>query len=415
MMPDAGAQSTSLVGPVSDTPDPEDSDAFERRARAFLSEQAGRFAEGDAGRSEGLSIIADSTPEEEARTVVRARAWRRTLFENGFGWIDGPRAYGGGGRSRADAERFQAMQDELGFPDQSCFLVGLSIVAPAIVVHGSAEQKQKYLPGLFSGSLFACQLFSEPGNGSDLAGITTAAERDGDRWIVNGQKVWNSGAQFSDIGLLLARTDRSVPKHRGLTMFLIDMRQPGVEVRPLRQMTGGAHFNEVFLTDAVIPDDDRLAKPGEGWRVAITTLMSEREAVGASRETPPREVVDHLVATVREHGARPALRDDVVRAVVLGRVLEMTSDRLGALAGSKPGPEMSILKLMRNDFLATAVDAGCAIVGPGATAGLAPQGLSKWGRARLALPGLRIAGGTDEIQRNILSERVLGLPRDPKP
>lgn len=389
--------------------------SFEEGARAFLAARAKPRTH--VAGSEELSVLSDGSAEEEARDIARARAWRRELFDAGYGWIDGPTAYGGAGLGVEEARLFRQVEAEFDVPDQGSFIVGLGIVAPAVLVHGTEEQKELFLRALFRADQFACQLFSEPSNGSDLAGIQTRAERDGDEWHVNGQKVWNSGAQFAEVGLLLARTDPEAPKHQGLTMFLIDMHQPGVEVRPLRQMTGGAHFNEVFLTDARVPDARRLGGVGDGWRVAITTLMSEREAVGASNETPPSEMVDRLIQLLAEHESPSAAeaarrRDDVARAAVLSRVLDLTNQRLIEAAHGHPGPEMSITKLLRNQFLAAAVDTGCAIAGAAAVADADP-GRYAWGRARLGLPGLRIAGGTDEIQRNILSERVLGLPREP--
>lgn len=398
-------------------------EGFFEAAKAFLARNAkakaavGRerlFGEGD----DTVPIIADTDQETEAVAIDAARAWRRTLFDHGFGWIDGPAEYGGARLGRDEAAMFRRLEREFDVPDQGCFLVGLSIVAPAIAAHGTPKQKDLFLRGLFRGDLFACQLFSEPGNGSDLAGVATKAVRDGDEWVVTGQKVWNSYAQYADIGLLLARTDTSVAKHQGLTMFLIDMHQPGVEVRPLRQMTGGAHFNEVFLSDARVPDSWRLGGEGDGWRVAITTLMSEREAVGAGDEVPAEDLVRRLVDLWRSTPtASPAdtgrRRADVAEVVVLARVLELTNRRLGSAPGGRPGPEMSVTKLLRNQFLARLVDAACAIAGPAAIADSGAWGRYAWGRARLSLPGLRIAGGTDEIQRNILSERVLGLPREP--
>ena len=398
---------------------------FEPEARAFLAAHASPksrsrtapvFGEGN----DSVPIISDISQEEEAAAIQAARAWRRTLFDSGYGWIDGPPEYGGAGLGRDEALLFRNLEKDFDVPDQGSFLVGLAIVAPAIAVHGTPEQKDFFLKALYRGDLFACQLFSEPGNGSDLAGIGTRAVRDGDEWVVTGQKVWNSYAQFSDVGLLLARTDPTAPKHQGLTMFLIDMHQPGVEVRPLRQMTGGAHFNEVFLSEARIPDSRRLGGVGEGWRVAITTLMSEREAVGAGDEVPPGELVARLVQLHQHTPAassaeRERRRVAVVQTAVIARVLELTNERLIAAAGGHPGPEMSVTKLLRNQFLARLADTACAIAGPAAIADSGAWGRYTWGRARLSLPGLRIAGGTDEIQRNILSERVLGLPRDPSP
>lgn len=394
---------------------------FETRATRFLSakarlrsQQSRRFGEGP----DAVPVISDATQEEEAEAINAAREWRRVLFDNGYGWIDGPPEYGGAGLGPEEAALFRVLEKSYDVPDQSCFLVGLYIVAPAIAAHGTAEQKERYLRGLYRGDIFACQLFSEPGHGSDLAGITCRAIRDGDEWVVDGQKVWSSFAQYSDVGLLLARTDPAAPKHQGLTMFLIDMHQPGVDVRPLTQMTGGAHFNEVFLTAARVPDSQRLGPTGEGWRVAITTLMSEREAVGASREVPPSELVERLVQ-LHCHAPAPTAaeaerrRAEIAEVMVLGRVLELTNQRMIAAAAGNPGPELSVTKLLRNRFLAALVDTACRVAGPEAVANSGMWGRYCWGRALLSLPGLRIAGGTDEIQRNILGERVLGLPREP--
>ena len=219
----------------------DDTSEFAVGARAFLaghaplrSQLSREFGEGP----DAVPVISDNTAEEEALAIGRARDWRRTLFDSGYGWVDGPTEYGGSGLGIDEADLFRHLEAEYDVPDQGCFVVGLSIVAPAIAAHGTPEQKERFLKGLFRADQFACQLFSEPGNGSDLAGISTRAVRDGDEWVINGQKVWNSYAQYSDVGLLLARTDASAEKHRGLTMFLIDMHQPGVDVRPLRQMTG---------------------------------------------------------------------------------------------------------------------------------------------------------------------------------
>jgi acyl-CoA dehydrogenase len=400
-----------------------DPSTFEEQARRFLSERAARrpATSRDFGAGpDTVPLISDASQDEEAASIKAAREWRRVLFDHGFGWIDGPPEYGGAGLSPTEAARFREIEAEYEVPDQDCFLVGLYIVAPAITAHGTPGQKEKYLKGLFRGDLFACQLFSEPGHGSDLAGIATRAEPDGDEWVINGQKVWNSFAQHSDVGLLLARTDPSAPKHQGLTMYLLDMDQAGVDVRPLRQMTGGAHFNEVFISDGRVPDSQRLGGAGDGWRVAITTLMSEREAVGAGREIPPGDLVDRLVQLHRHTEATsPAegalRRAEIAEVAVLGRVLELTNQRMIQAAAGHPGPEMSVTKLLRNHFLAALADTACRVAGPASVADTGSWGRYSWGRARLSLPGLRIAGGTDEIQRNILGERVLGLPREPAP
>jgi acyl-CoA dehydrogenase len=402
-------------------------DASESAIRRFLAEHAalrvaasGGAEVGGRREQESLEILSEATQEEERDLITQARAWRRTVFDAGYGWLDGPRELGGAGLGREATSRYRRLERDYDVPDQSPFIVGLSIVAPAILAHGTPAQKATYLPGLYSGDLFACQLFSEPGHGSDLAGIETYAVQDGQQWVVRGQKVWTSYAQYSNVGLLLARTDRDAPRHRNLTMFLIDMDQPGVEVRPLPQMTGGAHFNEVFLSDAVVSDHRRLGEVGSGWRVAVTTLLSEREAVGSGDESPAMALADRLIdlyhrAQPTPSAVRQQQRHAVAEAAVLAWVLDLTSERLSSSAGGHPGPEMSVTKLLRNRFLDVLVNTGCAIAGPSAAADSGLWGTYVWGRARLATPGLRLAGGTDEIQRNILGERVLGLPRDPEP
>jgi len=263
----------------------------------------------------------------------------------------------------------------------------------------------------------ACQLFSEPSAGSDLANVSAPAIRDGDGWVVSGQKVWTSGAQYSDIGLLLAKSDRSVPNHQALTMFLLDMHAEGVDVRPLRQMTGAAHFNEVFLENVRIPDTHRLGAPGEGWRVTRTTLMNERASLGptGSNAALGYMSLDRLSGLVRHfgRGGDAAVRDELAQIAILGRVADLTTRRFVAQtpAGGIPGPEMSACKLLRTELVARTVALVTRILGPALAADTGDWGTYAWATYVLGAPGMRIGGGTDEIMRNILAERVLALPR----
>jgi alkylation response protein AidB-like acyl-CoA dehydrogenase len=328
--------------------------------------------------------------------------------------------------------------------------VGPYLAAPTLFVHGTEDQKQRFLPGIATGREIWCQLFSEPGSGSDLASLSTRAVRDGDEWIVNGQKVWNTGAQYADWAILVARTDPDQPKHKGLTYFLIDMRQEGIEVRPLTEMSGDATFNEVFLSDARIPAENQLGGLGEGWRVTMTTLMHERDsenpaagAGGAFLGRPDleatvaetvtratREVEDglglsmqggifnRLVALGREFGAAadPVARQELMEIYIMREVLRFTGLRIKATfeAGGQPGAESSTGKLMQSEIGRRIRDLAWRIEGPhGQLVGNdAPDGgiMQKYG---LFTPAMSIAGGTDEIQRNIIGERVLGLPKEP--
>ena len=251
-----------------------------------------------------ISAIGGSSDEPEE--LARAQAWRALLFDDGYGWLSGPTEYGGGGYDVAYEDRFAQVLDEFDTPDQGIFSVARGMVAPAVQEHGSAELKARYLRRIHRGELICAQLLSEPEAGSDLGGLKTRAVRDGDEWVVNGQKVWSSNAHVAQIGQLLARTDPDAPKHRGISMFLLDLDTPGVEVRPLRQMNGEAHFNEIFLSDVRVPHANMVGDPGGGWRAVITTLMNERHVVATGNGSRP-EFVEKLFALAR-HRASPATR-----------------------------------------------------------------------------------------------------------
>ncbi len=269
---------------------------------------------------------------------------------------------------------------------------------------------------MYRGDTVACQLFSEPGAGSDLASLQTRAVRDGEEWLVSGQKVWTSGAQYSDIGEIIARTDPDLPKHKGLTGFIVDMRAPGVEIRPLRQMTGGASFNEVFFNEVRVPDDHRLGDVNNGWNVALTTLMNERAAIGAGG-MGGSGLVTRAIEMAKAFGlaADPLTRQALADLVVRSRVNQYTNQRAldRIRAGQTPGPELSIAKLAGTDLSARLADFVGGVLGAKLTADTGEWGTYAWSQLVLGTPGMRIAGGSDEVMRNIIGERVLGLPKDP--
>jgi acyl-CoA dehydrogenase len=298
-------------------------------------------------------------------------------------------------------------------------VIGLGMIGPTILAHGQPQIKQMYLPAMYSGQVIACQLFSEPGAGSDLASLSTRAERDGDGWVLNGQKVWTSIAQHADVGMALCRSNPDQPKHRGITAFIVDMRAPGVEVRPLRQMSGGSDFNEVFLTDVCVPDDHRLGGVNDGWRVALTTLMNERATVGGEGAGPAARVLalPFLTALVRENGR---LDDRATRRQLAALHADMMATEYlnhqavrRMRAGEQPGPEASVSKVMYGQNLTRGAHFAAEVVGPRLTADTGEWGTFSWSELLLSTPALRILGGTEEIMKNILAERVLGLPKEP--
>ncbi|HEX5615877.1 MAG TPA: acyl-CoA dehydrogenase family protein, partial [Acidimicrobiia bacterium] len=389
--------------------------------RAFLDEHAEpkreeRFAWGQG--SDRIGVLDEKSAEEEAREIADAKAWRARLFDAGFAWITGPVEYGGRGLTAAHDRAYRELEAEYRVPSQSPFGIGLGMVAPTILAHGIDEVKSTYLAKMWRGDIIGCQLFSEPIAGSDLAGIQTRAERDGDEWILTGQKVWTSGAQYSDIGEIITRTSPDKPKHKGLTMFLIDMHAPGIEVRPLRQMTGGASFNEVFLTEVRVPDSHRLGDVDEGWTVALTTLMNERASIGGGGVGAASTGATRLVELARRMGVGddPVIRQRITDLYVRSTVSRYNNLRAMAKirAGQLPGPEMSVAKLALTQNMARTASLVADILGPRLVADTGEWGTYAWAEFVLGVPGMRIAGGTDEVMRNILGERVLGLPKEPQ-
>jgi alkylation response protein AidB-like acyl-CoA dehydrogenase len=292
------------------------------------------------------------------------------------------------------------------------------MVAPTILAHAIPEVRSRYLRPLYRGDLVACQLFSEPVAGSDLAGIQTRAVRDGDEWVISGQKVWTSGAQLSDIGEIITRTSPDKPKHKGLTMFVVDMHAAGVEVRPLRQMTGGASFNEVFFDEVRVADTHRLGDVDEGWTVALTTLMNERAAIGAGGSGFGSIGFHRFAEMARHFGVADdaIVRQQLADVYVHLQVARFTNLRAMARikAGQLPGPEMSIAKLAGTLNMQRIAAVLVPILGPRLVADTGEWGAYAWAEYVLGIPGGRIAGGTDEVMRNIVGERVLGLPKEPR-
>jgi alkylation response protein AidB-like acyl-CoA dehydrogenase len=368
-------------------------------------------------------LLAELPPSETDPVTFLGRQ-----FDLGLAWVHFPEGHGGLGLSPKLQRTINETLWAAGAPHAAARnAIGHGMGAPTVVTHGSESQKRRYLRPLFTNEEIWCQLFSEPGAGSDVAGLATRAVRDGDEWVVNGQKVWTTLAHVARFGMLVARTDPQAPKHKGLTYFVVDMHAPGVEVRPLFQITGEAEFNEVYFTDVHIPDAERMGEVGEGWRVSLTTLMNERVAIGG--QIPPRgagfagELVKIWRATEPHEGPTAAAdRDRVMQLWIRAEVLRLTNIRAGQQrAKGTPGPEGSIGKLAMAELNKDI--ASCAIDLLGAEGMLFPAGYpmersrrtAMWTSAPQAFLRTRansIEGGTTEIMKNILAERVLGLPGD---
>jgi alkylation response protein AidB-like acyl-CoA dehydrogenase len=381
--------------------------------------------------------------------TLRLGEWWELLAGAGWAFPSWPEGMGGRGLPSAASKASIRARREVGaFGPPSG--IATFLTAPTLLHYGTEEQKRRFMPGIVTGRDIWCQLFSEPGSGSDMASLSTRADLDGEEWVVNGQKVWNSGAQYAKYGILIARTDPDLPKHRGMTYFLIDMEQEGVDVRPLREMTGDAAFNEVFFNNARIADADRLGERGEGWRVAMTTLSHERDpenegsaggggaafgridldltveeyrrqmaetvdgfSLAMSGEAGP--MLDHLV---REFGADedPVMRQDLVRLWSMRRAARLSGQRAAAAAkaGGQPGPEVSTLKLLGSTIARRTRDLGLETMGAdGMLWGDDAPERGLFHAYGTFTPALSIAGGSDEVQHNIIGERVLGLPREP--
>ena len=376
-------------------------------------------------REEASSWLAENAPTDDAFRALspleQAKVWQKRKYDAGWACIGWAPDFGGRGASAIEEVIWRQEESQYDLP-ANFFLIGQGMIGPTLMAWASDEDKARFLPQLASGEEVWCQLFSEPAGGSDLAALRTRAERDGDDWVINGQKIWTSGAHYSDYGVIVVRTDPTVPKHKGLSYFYIDMKAPGVEIKPIKQLTGDSDFNEVYFTDVRVSDSQRLGEVGQGWQVSLTTLMNERAAIGGSFGQMDVSLAMSVAAEVEIDG-RPALEDAAVRAriadwYVQEAGLKYTGYRsLTALSrGALPGPENSIGKLVgapkmqaMSSYLMDLLGASGAIVDEALAA---KAGIIQ--RAYMEAPGLRIAGGTDEIMANIIAERVLGLPQEPR-
>ena len=368
-----------------------------------------------AWRQECRSWIAEAlvAVDTEADAIARAKAWQAAKFDAGLAKITWEPEFGG--REGTAVEQIVFNQEEAAQKTPAdLFTIGLNFVGPTIRAHGTPEQKERYLRPLLRGDTVWCQMFSEPDAGSDSAGLAMTAVRDGDEWVLNGQKVWTSHAHFADFGEVLCRTNPDAPKHRGITAFVIDLRAPGVTVRPLRQMTGTSEFNEIFFDDVRVPHADVIGEVDDGWNVAVTTLMNERSSIGggsAGTSTLPARLAD----LARRHGTFDAVaRDRIVDIWIQGELARFLRLRTltAALHGRRPGPEGSVAKLGTTKLNVEAAQLGVDLLGP---AGLLSEGEDvRWVRKFLWSPAHRIGGGTDEVNRNIVAERALGLPGEPR-
>ena len=375
----------------------------------------------DADEQRVVALVEELLAEHPPATTPEQQ-FLEAQYDKGLAWVHFPEGQGGLGVSpKLQRVVIQAVAAAGGPIGGAKNPIGYGMCAPAVQVHGTDEQKELLRP-LFSNEHVWCQMFSEPGAGSDVASLAMKAERDGDEWIVNGQKVWTTLAHISSYGLVIARTDPDVPKHRGITAFIVDMHAPGVEVRPLRQMTGEAEFNEVYLTDVRIPDSMRVDEPGRGWAVSITTLMNERVSIGGG--TPPKGSgpIGQLVDTWHKYGSDDAVqRDAVTQLWVQAEVNRLTNIRAAQLrTAGTPGPEGSVAKLAMAELNKAIYSLALDLMGP---EGMLYDSFD-FVRPRHALftddmhknflraRANSIEGGTSEVQRNIIGERVLGLPGD---
>ena len=352
---------------------------------------------------------AGTSPDDEDAQYEWRRDWQRKLHEGGWAGVHWPTEYGGRGASLMETAIFFEEMGKAGAPLPANVL-GLLLAGPTIMIWGTDEQKERYLPPIVSAEEIWCQGFSEPDAGSDLASLKTRAVKDGDEWVVTGQKVWTSGAQYSKWCMLVARTDQDVPKHKGLSYFLMDMEQPGVQVVPLRQITGDPEFNELFIEEARIPDANLLGGVGNGWKVALTTLMNERAGLGFFLQVRLRQMVDELYEEAGRTGQLddPRVADTLADLHIRTEILRLTAYRgLSVIEQyGQPGPEGSLVKWLWSETNQMLTQLAPSLMGPDSlTAG------NRWAFELLRARGNTIEGGTTEILKNIVAERVLGLPR----
>ena len=345
-----------------------------------------------------------------------AKDWQKKKYDAGWAMLHWPKEYGGIAASAIERIIWSEEESKFDVP-RGIFEIGLGMCGPVMMEYASEEQKARYLPPMAEGKEIWCQLFSEPSAGSDVAGLRSKAVQDGDNWIINGQKVWTSGAHFSDYGILVVRHDPSLAKHKGMTFFFIDMKSPGIDIKPIKQITGGSSFNEVYFNDVVVPDSQRLGEIGDGWKVAITTLMNERLAVGDANGADVEEAFrwaknqdDIGEPLINNRSVRSSIADWYCEANGLKNTKLRTMSALSK--GETPGPEASITKIVSANKLQDIGNFGMDSLDMSGMLKTDNAEIQSFQNAWLGAPGLRIAGGTDEILKNIIAERVLGLPQD---
>ncbi|HOT80516.1 MAG TPA: acyl-CoA dehydrogenase family protein [Microthrixaceae bacterium] len=385
--------------------------AFRQECRTWLAANAKLRTPGIA---EVWRTLRPRDEGEDDASLLVGKRWQALKADAGFAGIQWPVEYGGRGLSGHLAGVFKQEEARYDVPANS-FQVGVDMVGPTLIAHGTPAQCQRHLDPIKRGDEVWCQLFSEPDAGSDLAGLSTRAVRDGDEFVVNGQKVWTSGAQSSDWGILLVRTDPDQPKHRGITYLLVDMRTPGIEVRPLTQIDGAVHFNEVFLSDVRVPVENVVGEIDGGWGVTMTTLVNERSAIGGGGMVQFAEIL--MLAQELGRTDEPVLRQELAKIYTYFQITRFLGYRVQTSIsnGRQPGPESSVMKLHISRQYGEGGDLYMSLLGAAGMLWLddAPfdgffQGLF------LAQWAPRIGGGTDQIQRNIAGERVLGLPAEPR-
>jgi alkylation response protein AidB-like acyl-CoA dehydrogenase len=406
---------------------PEDA-AWREEVRKWLDANAERRPEGE----ETVPDILGEDAEDPAAVIAEAKAWQKKLYESDYGAITWPKQFGGREATPMQAFIFNQEMAHYDVPIGT-YTIGLGMIGPTLMSHGTPDQQERFIPHMVEGSEIWCQLWSEPNAGSDVASLEMRAERDaasGD-WVLNGQKVWTTGAQHSKWGLIIARTDPDAPKHRGITCFVVDMEATGVEVRPLKQLNGSSGFNEVFFADVHVTDDQRVGDVNDGWRVALTTLMNERYAIGVggssggslaplfklAKKTPLNATSERSGDANRTAFDDAAIRQDLAKAYIHGRLLALTGYRsMTKIAkGGIPGPEGSAMKLVGTRLASEMADTASKILGQASVLlGDDAPDAGAWANAWLSAPGIHIAGGTDEIMKNIIGERVLGLPKEPQ-
>jgi alkylation response protein AidB-like acyl-CoA dehydrogenase len=397
-----------------------DLEKYRAQCRSWLGGQAPpRTDEGVVRWGEGsddVSVFHALSYDDELALIRRGQAWQKTKLDAGYGAITWPVDEGGAGLTELHAQVFREEESGFAVPGSHELLrVTINLIAATIRAVGTDLQRERFARRFVAAEELACQLFSEPGAGSDLAALATRAVRDGDEWLITGAKVWASGAQFASWGELIARTDPDVPKHACLTAFLVPLDAPGVLVRPIRQMSGGSSFNEVFLDDVRVPDSLRLGEIGGGWKVALTTLGFERGQSGAKKVGGSWEQLRALAAWTGGN-QDPVARQQLAAVYTHERLRDITRLRADAArrAGGPPGPEGSLGKLLWVQGMAKIAEAAASLLGPSITADTGAWGTYAWAKHLLGAPGYRIAGGSDEIQRNIIAERSLGLPTEPR-